>query len=524
KTAGTQTNDEIELLKAQLAAQQSEISELRKAVDDLGDLIKDLRRPKSEPATPLAPVSIGIASSDNKQTDRIGEGATGAGQSGIVRDDPSPLSFRIGNVDVTPLASLELTGLFRSKNVGSGVGTSFGAIPYDNTVNGNLSETRFTAQKIRLGFRVDARVRQMDILGFVETDFLGFSPSNVAVNSNSDTLRLRLGWVDIQKNKIEILAGQSWSMLTPNRKGLSPLPQDIFLGQGLDSNYHIGLTWSRNPQFRVVYHPSNTVTLGWSLEASEQYAGGAGGSGAITLPSGLVASYGPQLNTGNSTFGVPNPHLDSIAKIAFDPKFGSRAVHFEVAGLLSRFEFYNPLSKQKFTATGGGVAVNGNLELFKNFRLIGNSFYNEGGGRWLFGQGPDLIIRGNGSPELVRSASTIDGVEYQVTPKTMIYGYYGGDYFDRTVTIDPANGEPVGFGYTGSPSDHNRSIQQATFGVNYMFWQDRNYGSMQFLSQYSYLIRHPWFVVPGQPRSANLNMIYLTFRYTLPGASPKEKK
>ena len=168
------------------------------------------------------------------------------------------------------------------------------------------------------------------------------------MNSNSDTQRLRLGWVSLRKNKLEIVAGQSWSMLTPNRKGLSPLPSDIFLTQGLDTNYHVGLTWSRNPQFRPIYHASKTVTLGWSIEASEQYAGGSGGSGAITLPSGLAASYGSQLNTGSSTFNVPNPHQDSVVKIAFDPKIGKRAVHFEVAGLLSRFAFYNHLARKSF--------------------------------------------------------------------------------------------------------------------------------------------------------------------------------
>ena len=36
--------------------------------------------------------------------------------------------------------------------------------------------------------------------------------------------RLRLFWVDVTKDKWEFLAGQSWSMLTPNRKGISALP------------------------------------------------------------------------------------------------------------------------------------------------------------------------------------------------------------------------------------------------------------------------------------------------------------
>ena len=52
-------------------------------------------------------------------------------------------------------------------------------------MNGNLRELRFSAQKIRLGFRVDATVGGMDLLGYLETDTQGFAPTNIAVNSNS---------------------------------------------------------------------------------------------------------------------------------------------------------------------------------------------------------------------------------------------------------------------------------------------------------------------------------------------------
>ena len=66
------------------------------------------------------------------------------------------------------------------------------------------------------------------MLGYFESDFLGAVPGNVAVSSSSATNRLRLYWVDVKKGKLELLGGQSWSMLTPNRKGLSPLPGDLF--------------------------------------------------------------------------------------------------------------------------------------------------------------------------------------------------------------------------------------------------------------------------------------------------------
>ena len=61
--------------------------------------------------------------------------------------------------------------MIRDKNLGSGIGTNFGAAPFSNTVNGNLREFRLSSQSSRLGLRVDAKVRGMDLLGYLETDF-----------------------------------------------------------------------------------------------------------------------------------------------------------------------------------------------------------------------------------------------------------------------------------------------------------------------------------------------------------------
>ena len=62
-----------------------------------------------------------------------------------------------------------------------------------------LSDFRFSAQATRLGARFDAHHGSADILGLIETDFLGNSPNNVAVTTNSNGLRIRLGWLDFRR-------------------------------------------------------------------------------------------------------------------------------------------------------------------------------------------------------------------------------------------------------------------------------------------------------------------------------------
>ena len=144
-----------------------------------------------------------------------------------------------------------MTGVYRSNLDGGGIGSGFGSIPYSNTASAQLSETRFSVQNSRIGLKADSVIGDWKVLGYYETDFLGNAPTNINVASNSDTLRLRVYFVDLRDGPLEFLAGQSWSLMTPNRKGLSPLPGDIFYTQDMDTNYQVGLIWGRTPGLRA---------------------------------------------------------------------------------------------------------------------------------------------------------------------------------------------------------------------------------------------------------------------------------
>jgi hypothetical protein len=451
--------------------------------------------------------------------------AVSAGASQAQKPAESPLQFHIGLATITPVGFVDATSVFRTVNTGNGIGTNFGSIPFENTTPGHLTENRFSLQNSRIGARVDAEVKCAHVMAYWESDFLGGSTNafpNLNVSTNSDIFRLRLFWVDLRTGKLEILGGQSWSMMTPNRVGISPLPSEIFYTQNMDTNYQVGLIWARQPQFRILYHPSSTVAMGLSLENPEQYIGGSGGAGVATAPSALAASYIPaQLDNGTTGLTTPNLHPDIVAKVAFDPRVSERPFHIELEGIARSFKVFNPLTVDHFTTTGGGGAVNLNFEIFKNFHLISNNFYGDGGGRYIFGQAPDVVIRGNGSLSLVHSYSTVQGVEAQIAKGTLLDGYYGGVYVQKNVIIDPVTGKQVGYGFVGSGPTANRSVQEITGGLTQTFWKDPKYGALQFLFQYSYVTRHPWSVPPGQPAGAHTSMVFLDLRYLLPGAPPK---
>ncbi len=438
----------------------------------------------------------------------------------------SPLGISIGNTTLSPLGFLDATFFGRSTNVGSGIGTNFAGLPFSNVSGGHLSETNFSAQNSRVGFRIDSSLMGWKVLGYLEADFLFNNDANsFQVTSNSAGLRLRNYFVDTQKGKFEFLAGQDWSMLTPNRKGISPVPGDIFYTQNMDTNYQAGLVWTRQPQFRFIMHPNDNVAFGVSLENPQQYIGGGGGAGAVTLPSALSSALSPQLNAGNSATGVPNYFPDIVAKLALDGHPGDKAMHLEVSGLVSGFKDYilpasatSVVVAGSHTAIGAGGSVNSNLEIFKNVRLVENAFFSDGGGRYVFGMAPDFIVRPNGDISPIHTSSTVDGIEAQVSKNTLLAAYYGGTWVGKNVAFDTTSAKPafVGYGYTGSGANNNRDVQEITFDWVQTLWKNKNYGALSLINQYSFVLREPWYVSPNSPDKGHTNMFYVDLRYTLP--------
>jgi hypothetical protein len=515
------TNPEIEKLKAQLAAQQQQLDQLRHAMEEEQKALEEAARPKPPSLGQVASTTPVLPPSEAAAPLHSGLDAIGAPQASDVPE--SPLQFHLGSAAITPLGFMDLTSVFRSADGGSGIGTSFGSTPYNNvsTGLGKLSEERFSAQNSRIGARIDAMVHGTKVLAYWESDFLGTQSTNAGVTSNSNSFRMRLYFVDLRKGQWELLGGQSWSMMTPGRVGISPLPADIFYSQDMDTNYQVGIPWTRAPQFRAVYHASDIVTVGFALETAEQYGGGGSGGGAIVLPSTLATPYtNTQIDLGAATFTPPNLIPDIQAKIAFDPKVNGNLMHIEFGGVLSEFKTYNPTTSQSFTKSGGGGEANFNLELFKGFHFIVNTFVSDGAGRYLFGQAPDLVVTSTGAPLPLHSDATVDGFEY-TTHNTTLFAYYGADYIGKAVLLDTTNKDAyIGYGYPKSANSQNRTIQEATFGFNQTFWKNPSYGALSFIAQYSYLFRDPWYVAAGAPANAHNNLLFLDLRYTLPGQAP----
>jgi hypothetical protein len=469
----------------------------------------------SEPvATPVsAPATIAVAAPAAVTAASLG---APAGKSAQKEEEVSPLQLKIGSAYITPVGFLDFTGVFRNHDEGSGIGTNFAGIKYGTSFNTKLNEWRESMQNSRIGFRVDAMVKGAHVMGYMESDYLGNNPGNVAVSSNSNTLRSRLYWVDVQKDKWELLGGQTWSLITPGRSGISPLPGNLFYTQNIDVNYQAGLVWGRIPELRLVVRPIKQVAFAVAADSPEQYLSGSAGGPAPTLPTALAGLSGSQINNGQNTLGVPNVLPDFIFKAAVDP---NSKFHAEAGGVVREFRLWNASPSPQgstFSATAKGGFVNVNFELFKGFRLLTNNFWGAGGGRYVFGQVPDFIVRADDSISLIREATTVSGFEY-THKNTMLYVYYGGIYVYKNVALDSNGTSVIGYGVPGNNAQ-NRLVEEATAGFNQTLWKDGKFGALNLMGQYSFVQRNPWATVT--PSDAHVNMVFLNLRYTLPGSAP----
>lgn len=434
-------------------------------------------------------------------------------------------SFKLGDAVLTPGGFVDFENIYRTTNTRSNIATNFGSIPYSNTAEGRVSELRTTAQFSRLNLKVEDRFDGATILGYVEGDFSGNDSPGVYQSVNNHTNRLRLYFGQARRGKWEIVGGQVWSWLTPNRNGIGPLPSDLALTYNEDQNLGVGVPYTRAAEFRVAYHANEHWAMGVGIEDSNQFIGN-----YVALPAAFT-SIGSQFDNG-ANLGAANFIPDFLSKVTYDRDFSGRHFHAEVTGLITAAHAsVMPIGSSSFTTrntVGGGGQIAGNYELRPKLLLLANVFRSNGGAHYLVATGPQLVVRPNPAGtdvnlSMVRADAGTGGIEWIVNEKHAFAVYYGIDYYGQNFFPDTTNtahpGTIIGYGGPGSPNTNNRAIQQVTFDWLHTFWKNPRYGALQYYTQYSYLTRAPWYVAPADPKNAHLSMIYAGIRYVLPSTS-----
>ena len=439
----------------------------------------------------------------------------------LAKEQPEGNALRAGPTEMRIGGYVGLTAIHRSTNAGGGTGTSFGSIPYDDTLQGNVSETRFSAQQSRLTIRVDAdftetpesdikgrQPRFNRLSGYFEMDFGGTTPGTVAVTSSSVGFRLRHAFGEVQYRDAYFLAlGQAFSLMTASEDQLSIWPGDVEMSMAVDTNYLAGMIWGRTPQVRFTWRPSRQFNWAFSAENPEQQIG----KSQVTLPDCCGSDLEAEYNTGSDELSVPNLMPDLATRVAFNP---AQALHVDVGAVLRVFRHTVKPYDDSFKEVGGGASVNLRFNPASSTKLILQSAFGSGLGRYVGGLVPDAVFRSDGSISLVGTTSWVGGIEQMLGSTYSLGGYYSGVAIDSNYSVD-ADGDFIGYGFPGSSNSNNRKIEEITVTFGWQAVNSATRGSVQLGLQTSWLSRTPWDRNSG-PTSADAILFYAQLRYNLP--------
>lgn len=424
-------------------------------------------------------------------------------------------TFMLGAFKLTLGGFFDLTGYYRSRNENRGTGTGYNAIPFNGpNPQGNSGEFGLSAQQTRLSARLEAPAGpQSTLTGYLEFDFNNGAGGANSVQSNSYTPRLRHAFGRYDDDSWQLLAGQTWTLATPFRRGLDPF--GTWQPPTIDHNYMVGYTYLRTPLVRAI-RKFGGVSIGVEANTPQTVFGGVP---AIAPGEAVFTGYagGSGLNP-QATYSV-NVAPDLVAKIAVDTTFG----HFDVFGVARWFRDQSTYGTTSVNhdAFGGGVGASAFVHIGDRVDLMGNVLYGSGIGRYGAAGLPDVTYLPNGGVTTLPQGMGSVGALVHAIPKVLdLYGYYGwawvgASYFPGGGYGNPAfdnngcfNPNALGVGCAGN----TQTLTEWTVGLNWHMVSGR-FGSLRSGLQYSNIVRTAYAGQGGMPRAAE-NLFMFNLRYS----------
>ena len=442
-------------------------------------------------------------------------------------------AIRYKAITLTPIMAAVGDVMWRSRNLSSDIGSPYQNIPFDNTTNAQTTEFRATGRHSRLGLLAETKSEDDSLSAFWESDFLAAGTTSKSDENDGYAVRLRSFWGMLTTpDKLSFVAGQMWTMLTTNRKGMMPRSEMVPLT--IDAQYAVGYNWARQAAFRVI-KTGRVVSAGASLEGAQTTFSARNPLGNVVVGQ----PGGSQLNQlqNYSTDLAP----DLVGKIAFDP---AGRGHYEIKAVarLLRDRVVDPAGvtggDRSLSSFGGGVGFAAIYPFVADNRTVLDLGLSGLGGKGIARYGTsqfaDATLASDGSLQGIKSGHLLFMAEAHPTRKLDVYSYEGVEYNDRTAFRD-AGGRGVGYGSplnvntgcevevpptgpygpaSGPCNADNRSMWQANLGFWYRLRRSAA-GTIQWGMQYSRTVRETWSGVGGEPRGTE-HMLFTSFRYLLP--------
>ncbi len=436
-------------------------------------------------------------------------------------------TFHIGGLTIQLGGFVAAESAFRSRNETTSIGSNFSAIPLAQSQQYHENEFRFTSQQSRFSLLMHGDIDpQQHVEAYAELDLLGAAGTANSNESDSYTPRLRQAYFAYDNDALDLhaLAGQSWSLATMFKQGVTPHQEDVPLT--IDAQYVPGFTWARQPQLRIAKgFDDGKFFLAASLESPQTtYSVGANGTG-VNL--GTVNYNNPgiaQLDPGQAYSTDIAP--DVILKGTADPGYG----HYELYGVARFMQDRVSVvgNGHDNTRLGGGVGGGFILPIIgNNLTFEGRGLAGYGIGRYGSGQLPDATISPSGAPSPLPEVQALVGIVGHPRSDIDLYTYVGTEQIGRK--FFNAGGKAYGYGnpaYSNAGCDvelstatctaNTSGLTQGTLGAWWRFLQG-DYGTVESGIQYSYTRRDIYKGVPatggGGNQSTDDNMVFFSLRY-----------
>ncbi|WFU82072.1 hypothetical protein QA645_04765 [Bradyrhizobium sp. CIAT3101] len=427
---------------------------------------------------------------------------------------------------------VDLTGIYRSRNIASDTGSVYNFIPYQQAHNFFVPETRFSARQSRFSVLAEGNADpDTHLAGYGEIDFEGAAQTASSVATNSFNPRMRQLSLEVYRSDLgfHFLAGQSWSLNSPSKAGIDPRGVDA--PGVIDFESVPGFISARQPGLRVWQDIGPEFKLAASVEnAQTSFFGGnvpavgtpAVGPQGVLNPNLQVNLTGPGGSFFNSLNNVSlNQVPDVTVKAAWDPRLGPYKLHVEAWALYRQlFDRFNGANHTYDTGSFGGhifaelIPKTLDLQLYGSHGVLG---------RFTQTPFPDAALAQDGTVlPLTITAATV-GLVWHAMPTLDVYSYAGLEKakanFANVGTVPFGYGNPL-YNNTGCFTENTpaatcngntKEVRQITAGIYDTIYQG-NYGTLKAGVQYSYTQRFAFAGVGGAPKTDD-NIVMTQVRY-----------
>jgi hypothetical protein len=462
-------------------------------------------------------------------------------QTAVAANKPKTDKLYYKGVSVTLGGFAEAAGIYRSRDETADISSSYSKIPFANDPTGRSPELAGTARQSRYSALVQGDIDpNTHAIFYGEFDFQGAAQTANSNQSDSYNPRIRnlYGEMDWDTNGWHLLAGQNWSLVTLNSKGITP--RNEVPPPTIDAQYVPGFAWARQPQIRVTKDfLDHQLWIAVSAENPQTTFGNV----AVASGAAVTDAQAPTNGYYNGTNYSLNKYPDLVAKVAYDSKVMDHTVHLEVFGLGRSFYDRVLLNASTAASNAAGIAVGNNdhttygggvggsvaLNLIPKYADLQGSFLSGSGvGRYGSGGLPDVTSDATGALKAIPETMWLAGITLHPVSQVDFYVFGGGEYEGQRTQTIPGVATVFGYGNgavssnlgcveplqttTASCSPLNKSLTQVTAG----FW-DRIYqgsfGRVQIGLQYSFTERDTFADLAGRAPKASDNMIFTSFRY-----------